>query len=105
MNVAFIIWTVMALFFAVMGILARKPEKSAGFWANAEAPEVKDLKAYNKAVSNLWFVFAVIFEILGLPLIIGGQNSARIIISIIGVVMLMLGIMVAYTQIEAKYRK
>lgn len=108
MLIAFIIWSLIAIFFVVFGIITRKAEKPMGIWANAEPPkenEITDVKKYNKAVSKLWFVYAFVFEVLAIPFLVGEQNSPLFIFSILGALFLTIGIMVAYLGIEKKYRK
>lgn len=105
MILAFVIWSLTAVVFVVLGISTRKSEKAANFWANAKAPEVSDIKKYNSAVSTIWFVFAVLFELLGIPLLYCQQNSPVVLLPLLGTVILIIGIMIAYTRVEAKYRK
>lgn len=107
MELAFVIWILMCLVFIGMGIhcFVSKKEKAFGFWANAETLPVKDVKAYNRALGKLWCVYGVVLALLGLPLL-QGQNSAGIIISILGTVFVSIGAMVVYvTVIEKKYRE
>lgn len=107
MELAFIIWLLLSLFFVGMGIhcFVSKKEQPFGFWANAETLPVKDVKAYNRALGKLWCVYGVVLALLGLPLL-QGQNSAGVIISILGTMFASIGAMVVYvTVIEKKYRK
>ncbi len=101
---AFVIWTVCGLFFLGLGIYSFKAKKPVGFWANAEIPPMKDLKGYNKAMGKFWCVYSVIFIPLGLPLL-AGQNSAVVVISVLGIMFEMIGAMVVYLHIEEKYKK
>lgn len=104
---AFIIWEALPVFFLIMGIITytSKSAKPFGFWANAKVPEIIDVKAYNRALGKLWFVFAVLLGLLGIPLL-GGQNSAGPVFTILGTVFLSIAMMVIYTVvIEKKYRK
>ena len=76
-----------------------------GFWANAEPAEITDVKQYNAAVGKLFCTYGVIFILLGLPLL-SGQNSAWILLSVVGVVAESIGLMIVYSiVIEEKYRK
>lgn len=105
--IGFGIWIIVSLLFVIFGIYITKSKKAKpfGFWANASAPEVKDVEGYNKALGKLWIVFGVAFGIIGLPLL-AGQNSAIIIISVLGAMFLAVGTMIYYTlAIEAKYKK
>lgn len=105
--VAFVLWLFVSLLFVALGIYIIKSKKAKpfGFWANAEAPEVTDVKGYNKALGKLWIIFGVGFAVDGLPLL-AGQNSALVMISVIGAMFLCIGIMVYYSlAIEAKFKK
>lgn len=105
MIAAFVIWSVIAAVFLAIGISARRSKNAVGFWANVSRPDVTDVKRYNREVSNLWLIGAFMFELLGLPFLFGRQNSPLFIISILGTVFLVLGIMVRYSMIESHYRK
>lgn len=104
---AFIIWMVMGLVFVGMGIYEyfSKRETAFGFWANAGTLPIADVKAYNRAMGKLWFVFGVVFILLGLPLL-AGQNSPYILLSTIGVLLEAIAAMIVYVlKIEGKYKK
>lgn len=105
MIIAFIIWSVLAVTFGVIGIMARKSQKPVGFWANGKAPDITDITGYNRAVSVLWLVFAVLYEIAGVPLLLSRQNSPIVLIPVFGTAALVLGLMIGYIQIEIKYKK
>lgn len=105
MILAFVIWSVLAVIFGIIGIMARKSQKPVGFWANSKAPDITDIVRYNRAVSVLWFVFAVLYEVVGIPLLFCKQNSLLALISVFGAVALALGLMIGYIQIEIKYKK
>lgn len=101
----FVIWTIVAVFFLGVGVKSRRSEKAAGFWSNAKPPEVTDIRAYNRAVSRIWFFFAAGFELLGLPLLFCEQNDPRVLIAVFGTIFLVIGIMISYIKVENKYRK
>lgn len=104
---AFILWAGMGGVFIAYGIYACYTKKTMpfGFWANAEPPQVKDVKAYNRAVGRLWCVFGIVFVLLGLPLLTG-QNTPYIVFSILGCMAETIGAMAVYvTVIEKKYHK
>ena len=106
---AFIIWAMVGVVFIVMGIynMNSKKEKPFGFWANAEVEAIEDVKAYNRALGKLWFVYGILFVLIGLPLLgIDEQSTGLFIIPIVGTVLISIGAMVVYSiVIEAKYRK
>lgn len=106
MIVGFLIWLFGGVMFIGFGIFAFRAEKPAGFWANAQVPEIENVKGYNKAVGKLWCVAGVIFILLGFPFLIAEQNSPLFFISVAGVVVEIIVIMVVYSLgIERKYRK
>ena len=107
MLLGFIIWAVMGLLFVGLGIYGflSKKEVPFGFWANADVFPVEDVKGYNRAVGKPWCVYGVVFVLLGTPLL-GGQNSALILLSVVGMMAEAIAAMVIYvTVIEKKYRK
>ena len=105
MMVGFIIWTAVALAIAVMGIIGWRSKKPSGFFAGVNPPEVNDVVKYNYSVGTLWVVYAILLELFGVPLLFMKQNSAGFIISILGVVFISIGLVIAYTFILTKYRK
>ena len=82
-----------------------RSEKPVSFFIFVEAPEVKDVKKYNHAVSVLWIAGTVLFEILGIPLLFIRQNSPWAIFLVLGTMFWVIGISVAYMRIEARYKK
>ena len=103
--VGFTIWSIVGCLFIGMGIYSLFSKIAVGFWANAEKFEVTDRKKYNGAVAKLFSVFGFVFILLGLPLL-SGQNSAWIILTVVGVMVESITAMVIYTTvIEKKYRK
>lgn len=80
-------------------------QKAGKFFANVEtAKNISDVAAYNKAVGKLWIVFAVIFEILALPLLPAQQNSPFVLLSVLGVVFLIIALVYSYMRILSKYQ-
>ena len=103
---AFSAFALIGVFFLVMGIRCRHSDKPSGFWANAEQFEVTDVRAYNKAMSKLWFVAAVLYTVIGIPLLTQANILLVILVSIIGCMIVTIGIMIFFTTvIEPKYRK
>ncbi len=101
----FVFWTIVALVFVVIGIVAFLSEKPMGFFSNAEKFEVTDVKGYNRAVGILWCVYGIIMVLLGLPLL-AGQNSPYILLTIVGVMIETIALVMVYVLvIEKKYRK
>ena len=104
MIIAFIIWTIVAILFMGIGISAGKTKVPAGFFTFVDPPKVTDVKGYNHAVSVLWIVAAAIFELMGIPFLFLKQNSPMAFLIVFGVVVLIVGMMIAYSRIEDKYR-
>lgn len=106
---AFIIWLLVGMLFIIGGIycINSKKEVAFAFWANVKtAPiEVKNIKAYNKALGKLWCAYGFFFILLGIPLL-EEQNSPLIIITSIGAILEVIIFIAVYTiKIEGKYRK
>lgn len=103
--IGFMIWSAVGCLFIGLGIYSFFAKKAVGFWANAEMFQVTDIKKYNRAVGKLFCIFGIVFIILGLPLL-SGQNSAWILLSVLGVMIECITIMMVYTTvIEKKYKK
>lgn len=100
----FFIWILITLIFVYIGITIRKSNIPVNLFTFGDAPKVNDIKRYNKAVSNLWLVFTILFEMIGISLLFIKQNSPFIILIVLGVVFLVIGMMVMHTKIESKYR-
>lgn len=105
MKIAFGIWTVIGLIFIGIGIFDYFSKKPAVFWANAKTVPIGDMERYNRAVGKLFFCFGLVFILLGLPLMVSEQNSPVILLSVIGVMFAVIGTMIVYMKIEAKYRR
>lgn len=105
--IAFLIWTLFAAVFIVLGLYASHSKKPYpfGFWANAEIFPVEDIKGYNKALGKLYGVFGIMFALLGLPLL-AGEDSPYIVFSILGTLFLAISMMAVYiTKIEKSIAK
>lgn len=96
-------WLVISGIFVILGIAAWNSKKAVRFWTLSQQIQVSDVKKYNRAVAKMWFVFAVIFSVIGLP-VLAGQNSAWIVFTILGGMFWAVALMAVYTRIEKKYR-
>ncbi len=105
MVVGFVIWSMVALVFLWIGISSRQSKEAVGFFTFTKPPQVDDIQHYNKAVSILWFVAAAVLETMGIPLLILEQNSPFFIVMIFAPIALVLGMIIAYLRIEARYKK
>ena len=106
MLIVFCVWSLSSLLFVVFGICTLSAKKPMPFWTHERKIEVRDVKAYNKAVAFLYFVYAFTILILGVPMLFSRQNSAGFIIPVLGLpIASILMIAVYVTCIEAKYRR
>lgn len=101
----FVIWSIVGCAFICCGIYSFFSRKAMGFWANAKMFEVTDVKKYNVAMAKLFCGFGMVFILLGLPLL-AEENSAWVLLSVVGVMVEIIIVMVIYTTIiEKKYKK
>lgn len=100
----FILWTIISIVFVYIGITTRRSSIPVNLFTFSDVPKVNDVKGYNRAVSNLWLVFTVLFEMIGISLLFIKQNSPFVVLIVLGVVFLVIGMKVAYIKIESKYR-
>lgn len=64
-----IIFYVIAIFFVINGLYDRKCKKPVGIYANMKAPDefqIKDVRAYNRAVGNLILCYAGVLFLNGI---------------------------------------
>ncbi len=103
MIIGFVVWSLCSAIFFGIGVSAWIAKKPVGFFTGVKAPDVKDMKKYNHSVAALWFVYAILFEICGIPLLFLEQNSAGFVPVIFGVVVITIALVIVYLQIEKKY--
>ncbi len=102
--IGFVIWLACGICFFGLGIYCFFANKQVGFWANAKSPKVHNIKAFNRAVGKLWLVYAAVFCVLGLPMLLE-QPSAWIMLSVVGAVLEIIVLIIVYVKIEQKYSK
>ena len=105
MITGFVIWSITGVIAIGIGIWSYRSKEPVGFFTGTKPPEVKDTKKYNHAVAILWFVYAALFELSGIPLLFLEQNSAGFVPVFLGTLFITIGLMVGYVAIERKYRK
>ena len=105
MVVGFIIWSIAAVIYMLIGISTWKSKQEAGFFTFSKPPKMKDVVQYNHAVGKLWFSFAVVLEVIGIPFLFIEQNSPIAILMIFEVMVLVIAIIIIYLRIEKKYRQ
>lgn len=102
--VAFIIWSLVGVLFIGLGISNFYAKHVVGFWSNIPAPEIEDMKHFNRAVGWMWIIFGILMIVFGIPLL-SGQNSPYVFLSVAGVVIEIIAIMIIYTRIVIKYQR
>ena len=105
MVVAFIIWSIVAFMFVVIGIVDWNSKTEVGFFTGVEPGKKKDIVGYNRAVAKIWFFFSAMLEIIGIPLLFIQQNSAIAVIVCLLTVALIIAIMIVYVKVDAKYKE
>ena len=105
MILGFVIWSLMALMIAGFGIYSLRSETAVGFFAGVEPPKVKDVKKYNRTVAVMWFVYAAVLEMLGIPLLYLEQNSAWFVVPVVGTVLFTVALIIVYTLIVNKNKE
>ncbi len=105
MMLGFAIWSLVGLIIVLIGRGAWKSKTPVGFFTGTKPPEVTDVKKYNHAVAILWFLYAGVYEILGLPFLFLQQNSLGFIPIIFGILIATLGLILGYVWIARKFRR
>lgn len=101
----FILWSIVFLMLLGIGLWAWKSDKAVGFYTGTKPPEVTDVRKYNRSVGILWFVYAGLFELLGLPFLFLKQNAAGFLWVVPGVVVISIGLMIVYSRILRIYER
>ncbi len=104
MIIGFVIWTLIAILFLIIGFITMRLKTPSGFYTFVSPPQVKNVQEYNRAVSKLWIVSAIIFEVIGIPILFIEQNSPIAIILVFGVLIWVFGLILVYSCIESKYK-
>ena len=105
MLFGFIIWSLISLVILVIGIRCWKSEKAVGFFTGVKPPAVSDIRKYNRSVAVLWFAYAALLELLGLPFLFLKHNAAGFLLCIAGVPVISLALMLVYTRILRRYEQ
>ena len=105
MIFGFVIWSIVFLVLLGIGIRAWKSNKAVGFYTGTKPPEVTDVRKYNRSVAILWFVYAGLFELLGLPFLFLKHNEVGFLWAVLGVVAITIALMIVYNRILRKYEQ
>ena len=102
MIIGFVIWSLCTLVFLFIAFSCLKSETAVGFFTFVNPPVVRDVKRYNKSVAILWFVFAIVFEILGALMLFLEQNSPGVIGLVFGALLWVIGLILGYLIIASR---
>jgi hypothetical protein len=105
MIMGYLLWTLLSLLFVGIGIWARRSEKPAVFFAGIRPERIRDVREYNRAIACLWFVYAGLFALLGLPFLFFRQNSAGFLLPVLGVPVISIAAMAIGHRITTKFEK
>ena len=100
-----VIWTAVALIIAAVAVVTRRARKPVSFFSGVSAPQVRDVRAYNRAVARLWGGYAVVFEALGVPLLFRDRSKALMAIPLLGIPLSALALVIAYHAILRRMQK
>ena len=105
MIIGFIIWSIVFPVFIAIGIRTWKADKAAGFYTGTKPPEVTDVRKYNRSVAVLWFAYAGLFELLGLPFLFMKKSALSFLPAVAGVPVISIALAIAYNRILRRYEK
>lgn len=105
MIFGFLIWTLISLLFLGIGIRAWRSDKAVGFFSGITPTAVSNIRKYNHSVAILWFAYAFLFELLGLPFLFLKQNSAGFLLSVLGVPLISIVLMTVYIRILHRHEQ
>ena len=107
MIIGFVIWSMVFLVLLGIGIWTWKSDKAVGFYTGTKPPDVTDVRKYNRSVAILWFVYAGLFEFMGLPFLFLKQNSPSpgFLWPIAGVPAITIALIIVYNRILRKYEQ
>ena len=96
MIIGFVIWSIIGIIILGIAISTWKSKDPTGFYTGVKPPEVKDTRRYNHQVAILWLAYAILFELLGIPILFLKQNSVSFVFIIFGVMAITLLLMIGY---------
>ena len=104
MKKAFMLWTAVSFFLAGLGLMAHRSDTPAGFYNSAEAPQVEDVRGYNRAVATMWWGAALGFEAIGLILLRAKQFGHIITAVILLTAAWLICLFLCWRKIESRFR-
>ena len=105
MIVGFVIWSAVFLVLLGIGILTWRSDRAAAFFSGTKPPKVSDVRKYNHTVGTLWFVYAVLFELLGIPLLLLKQKVSGLLWAVLGVAAISIGLVIVYSRILRRFEQ
>lgn len=104
MFTVFFVWTAVTILYLFIGIITCNSKKTAGFFTGVKPPTVKDVNKFNHAVAKIWFVYAIIFELFGIPFLWISEDSIYGILIALFVMLWALGLIITYLVVEQRYK-
>lgn len=104
MLIGFIIWSIVAIILLFIGLSCKKSDAAVGFFTFSDPPMVSNVKEYNNKVSLLWIISAIVFEIIGIPMLFLKQNSPVFVFIMFAIIIWVIVLIVIYLKIEEKYK-
>lgn len=106
MIIGFIVCSIVAVIFGGIGISCWKAKEAVGFFTFVKPPTVlaENLEKYNHAVAILWFLGAILLEVLCIPILFAEQNSPVCAFIPLEIMLWAIAMMVVYVRIEVRYR-
>ena len=97
------IFSLISLLFLWIAFRVKTSQKPVNLWANStEQLKVKDIKAYNNACYKILRNYAIVLFLIGN--LISADKMIFLITGYLSIVFASIGLMVAYSLIESKYR-
>ena len=105
MIAAFVIWSLVSAVILGIGIRTWRAKQPVAFFPGVKPAEVTDVRGYNHAVAAIWFAYAAVFELMGVPLLLLRQNSAWIAAGILGAALISVLLPAAYNGVLSRFGK
>ena len=106
MNFGFLVFLGCAAVFYALSVNAMISKLPVGIWSHEkERPKVSDVKAYNHAVARMFAAYASLLILASLPILFKMGEVWVLMISVLGIISITLGLLVAAVRIDQKYRR
>ena len=104
MAVGFIIWSTVFLLIVCIAVYTFRAKKAVPFFSGVMLPEIKNVKQYNRSLAALWFVYAVVYEALGVPILFLDHFPAGFVIPVIGMPVSTLALAAVYSALLKRHK-